>query len=292
MTCQEVQRVLLEPGCTAAHRRETAAALAHLESCPACRQAMDDYARIHDLMNSGDPAAEPHGGWTAFENRMLATVAPKRSTWLPATLRLAAAFLLGLILAHLYGVRPAAQPATPSNPSNATVATVAQSSPAPFTPQEVSQHARAFDAVSEAFDRRASWVLLANNTSDVGLADSDSPVHAARLLLLRLTMTSGNQTISSSDLMILPGQTASLTVPLADGRSLHYEIGTSTGEPTHLSLWAELQTAHGGEAVGALATQLRLQPGQKTSAGELVTTSGAYRLKIGFSQANLQRSDS
>jgi len=34
-----------------------------------------------------------------------------------------------------------------------------------------------------------------------------------------------------------------------------------------------------------LATQLQLQPNQKTTAGELVTSSGAYQLKIGFSQA-------
>jgi hypothetical protein len=52
-----------------------------------------------------------------------------------------------------------------------------------------------------------------------------------------------------------------------------------------LSLWAELQSPRGGQAIGALATQLQLHPNQKVAAGEMMTTSGAYQLKVGFSQA-------
>lgn len=157
-----------------------------------------------------------------------------------------------------------------------------------WTDTEVAQQAGAFEQVQQVFDHRAKWLLVANGDSDLGL--SEEPLASAHdtnmhILLLRLTMLHQNQVVSTADLAIVPGQSAKLNVPLSGGNSLRYEIGTSEQEPTRLSLWVELQTPHGGETLAALATTLQLHPDEKASAGQLVTSSGRYELKVAFSRA-------
>ncbi len=294
MMCEETRQALLE--LSGAQRRRAAEAFDHLRQCEACRAAMREYDRLHEALEPAEDA-EPVGGWSAFEDRLLDGGASVRGMWFSQTLKLAAAFLLGIMVievgrsvfwsraGNVVAVN-SATPATTTMPKPTTMPTPTPVATPPFTTQEVAQHAQAFDQVSQVFDRRTSWVLLANNTSDVGLVDQPI-VEQRKLLLLRLSMTRNKESVSSSDLVIVPGQSASLTVPLEHGQSLHYEIGTTTGEPTKLSLWAELQSSRGGQAIGALATELQLEPNQKTRAGELVTSSGEYQLKIGFSQTSI-----
>ncbi len=93
--------------------------------------------------------------------------------------------------------------------------------------------------------------------------------------------------VSRSDLVIVPGEGADLMVPIESGQKLRYHIGTTPEPPTRLSLWAELQSSAGaGRTLAALATDLPVQPGQVLGAGEMVTTSGSYALKIAFAQAD------
>lgn len=280
MNCDTYRQHLLQLDLSADERRATADALRHLETCADCQRAIAQYEQLQSSLKPDEQTPEPPGGWAAFENRLLASVEPRRASWFPQTMRLAAAFLLGILIVEAMRLVPSHStvPAPPSqNP------TIAQATPA-FTPQEIAQHAQAFNEVSQVFDRRASWVLLANNANDVGVADGPIADHR-KLLLIRLTMTHANEPVATSDLVIIPGQSASLTVPLQSGNSVHYEIGTTTGDSTRLSLWAELQGKGHKQALGALATELQVQPDEKLTAGELVTTSGAYQLKVGFSQA-------
>jgi hypothetical protein len=290
MQCSDVRQLLLDLDWTAVQRREVADALAHLERCADCRNAMEEFERVAEILKPVAQSPTPRGGWQAFEERLLddAPLPHQRGRRiLPQLARLAAAFLLGVIVIEAY--RAVSSKPTPIPPRDVAMNTNTNTNAVPFTPEEVVHNVKAFDEVSQAFDRRASWVMFAKDTSDVGL--SDQPVaqqEPKRLLLLRLTMSRGGDVISSSDLMIVAGQTASLTVPLTQGQSLRYEIGTTIGKPPRLSLWAELRTPRGdvGETIGALATQLQLEPNQKISAGEFVTSSGAYRLKIAFSEAS------
>jgi hypothetical protein len=287
MQCNDVRQFLLDLDWTAAQRREAAGALAHLDQCAECRKAMAEFERVAEILKPVAQPPAPHGGWQAFEARLLGdTPIPHQRgrRIVPQLARLAAAFLLGVIVIEAY--RAIATAPAPIPPRD--VATNTNANAVPFTPEEVVHNAKAFDQVSQAFDHRASWVMFAKGASDVGLSEQPVAQHETkRLLLLRLTMSRGVDVISSSDLMIVAGQTASLTVPLAQGQSLRYEIGTTIGKPPRLSLWAELRTPRRdvGETIGALATQLQLEPNQKISAGEFVTSSGAYRLRIGFSEA-------
>jgi endonuclease/exonuclease/phosphatase family metal-dependent hydrolase len=107
------------------------------------------------------------------------------------------------------------------------------------------------------------------------------------VLLLRLTLMHGRTIASDADLLVIPGQTANLKLPLKGGQTLHYRIGTSTDEPTRLSLWLEVQTPLGGQPIAALSTHLQLEPGQGVTAGQLATSAGDYELKIAFAREDL-----
>ena len=102
-----------------------------------------------------------------------------------------------------------------------------------------------------------------------------------KLLLVRLTMSQGGQERSRTDLIIVPGEDASLDVPFGTGQVLHYSIATPAGEGRRLSLWAEVRAPQdAGETLAALATSLKPLPGQVFNAGRLVTSSGGYNLEI------------
>jgi hypothetical protein len=157
-----------------------------------------------------------------------------------------------------------------------------------FVPAQLNHEVSAFDQVSKVFDGRASWMLVSDEASDVGVAPQ--VVSAAhQVLLLRLTLTLGGRIASEADLLVVPGQSANLTVPLAGENSLHYRIGTSADEPTHLSVVLEVNTPQGGQPLAGLSTNLRVEPGQNVTAGQLSTSDGEYELRIGFARAALPR---
>jgi hypothetical protein len=280
MPCDFARQALLEFGWNAATRQRAAQVLAHLETCSDCRQAVDDFDRLRESLETSDES-EPIGGWASFEARLSDAVKPQRSLrlrWLAvaaAVLISASAFELGRWME-----KPVTSPF-------ALVTTAAQPVTAPhFDPHEITQAVNAFDQVSKVFDGRASWMLVSRESSDVGVAP-DAVDLGRKVLLLRLTVTRSGQPASDADLLVIPGQTANLTVPIRGGQSLKYRIGTSADEPTRLAVWMEVSTPHGGQAVGALSTTLNMDPGQKVTAGQLSTTAGEYELKIAFSRATL-----
>lgn len=300
MNCQETRDTLVDFGWTGEERSRAAAAIQHLAECDACRAAAEDFERVERLLlSSRREDGVPVEGWEAFEDRLESTARHGgRAAMRPRMFRFAqfggalAASLLIAAVAYRLGLSRGMGPVS--------VAPVERPA-AQFAPGEVSQQVRAFGEVSQVFDGRASWVVMANNASDLGLASQ--PVAARGLLLLKLTMLRSGEAVSSADLVIVPGQSAELTVPMRDspGQSLHYRVGTSRGEPTDLTLWAEVVRsgdgiaaglARGGRPVGAepvaaLATTLQLGDEQRLTAGRLVTSAGAYELQIAFARAGM-----
>ena len=144
-----------------------------------------------------------------------------------------------------------------------------------------------FANVAEVFEGRARWVATAEDDPDLGLAAT--PIRpAAKVVLMRLVMSHGRKIVSDANLVIVPGESATLTVPFAEGRKLRYRVDTSRQEPRTLSVWAELQRADGDDQpLAALGTTLRPQGNQVLPAGRMVTSSGGYELEIAFSEAQL-----
>jgi hypothetical protein len=277
MSCNETRQTLLEIGCTADGRTRAAQALEHLKQCDSCREAMADFdkltAALGDRTVAEDLPVVPSGGWEQFNRRISR---PASSKWGPIAIAgIAAAILIALLLRPMLPGRTLPNQTADANGDDTMIQ---------FTPHDVDRRVQAFDQVAGVFDRRASWLLVADNASDMGVSDAaiDSD---EKLLLLRLTMLRAGKIISNADLIIVAGQSARLTVPLGEGVNVEYAIGTSADEPSRLSIWAQLMTPQGRQSLAALATSLQVKSGEKYNAGTMVTSAGGYDLKIAFRRA-------
>jgi len=288
-TCENIREFLAECDWDEAARSRAADALQHLQTCPQCAAFAADYDRIRSLLQPVTPGI-PEGGWGAMEQRLLNKTLHRRGWAHFFGLAIAASVLVavGYGIACLT-VNRTARPSTLSQIDEP--ATQAAKEPVAFYPQsDVAHEAKAFHEVSDVFEHRTAWLLVGDNTSDVGLSD-----HAIsdpqKILLLRLTMLRSGTTLSSADLAIVPGQSASLTVPGDRNTSVRYRITTSDELPTRLTISTELATPRGTEVLAALATTLRIESGQRLSAGNMVTSSGDYELQIAFARADADRDE-
>ncbi|MEX0654590.1 MAG: hypothetical protein WD534_16990 [Phycisphaeraceae bacterium] len=304
-----VQRRLLDRDWTLADLQEAVALAAYLDAHPACREAIETYDQVRRAlapadavagdatdrvppMNMGStaetnhPDAEPVGGWQAFDRRLSGRIQAitqptpiRRPRW-QWPLQLAAAVLLTTVAwkaGEMTGHGP--------GPAGAPIAGAPDADHARYLPADADQQVDVFGEVSAVFDRRAGWVAFANGRSELGI--SDHPVAVPpRLLVIRLTLARQGQTISQTDLVIVPGQRATLDLPLDDGQLLRYQLHVSDERPARLALWAELEHPDGrGDTLAALATRLQLQPGQVMPAGSMATEAGGYELTLGFREA-------
>lgn len=289
MSCQSVQQSVLEFGWDAAARGRAAEILDHIRSCPVCQERLKLYDRITDALFTPEAVgAEPPGGWVAFQRRLsdATPVASRRITLRLRPVGAIAASIGIVVAAFMLGQ-------TASRPDLKPIALMPSSRTSPderptFAPRQISEDVEAFNQVSQVFDGRASWMLVANGASDVGVENQPVLAGAGDVLLLRLTTTRAGKVASDADLLVVPGQTANLTVPLnSGGHSLHYRIGTSSGEPTRLAVWLDINTKQGGQPLAALATNLDVEPGQTVTAGQLATSAGEYEFTIEFVRARL-----
>jgi hypothetical protein len=278
MICENVQRTVIELGFDPAARQRLADALAHVETCATCRDAIGGYDRVAAVLAApADNEGSPPSGWQAFlETGLMATTRrppARRRQWSRLTLAVAASLVIGL-LGLTAG--PGIWSKWNSNGAAPTAASVAA-----LTPAEVSQRTREFSEINRAFDGRAGWVMLAGRQSDLGLAETASAVDP-RPLVLRLNLSHRGGAVANADVLIVPGQTADLTIPTLLGSQLRCRVVTSASDPSALSLRAELRAGPQREAQALLTTSLRLQGTTATPAGQLVTPDGEYDLKVLF----------
>ena len=160
----------------------------------------------------------------------------------------------------------------------------------PFEPparDEVMGRVQTFDEINQFFDGRTRWLLLSRGDTELGLDESTSPatrpaLGSGRVALLRLKLLRGNDVVSDTDLLIVPGANAELVVSTSGGALLRYRVVTSASKPGLVELRAELRPATAVEPQAALATHLQLIPDRATSAGQLVTPTGAYNLAVSY----------
>ena len=277
MTKEEIKQALLDYGWDAAERRRIAEILRAVETDEECDRAARDYDLLRSALARPEIEDMPPTGWDEFEDRLTETALSQRSiSWWKYT-AIAAGLLLALVLYR--DARQMDQSGT-TRPTGAALAGMG------FTVGEISDNAGAFAQVAEVFDRRASWLLLSDEASDVGLvADPQAP--ASRVLMFRFTVTHGGKTISNADLIIVPGQTADVTVPCSSERQIRYQVATTGESPTRVSLWVELQRdGRAGETLASVATDLAVHPGETLSAGQMATSSGEYSVHLSFSETH------
>jgi hypothetical protein len=283
-SCEEIREFCLECEWPDGDLQRALEAMAHLQSCPACAAAAAEFSRMRSVLKNENTGA-PSGGWSAFEKRLLETAVhrakPARWGWLA----IAASVLIAM---GGYGVgRWTNRPILATLPPAGTEASGSvQGATGALSQADIDGRVKAFHEISGVFENRAAWLLVGDNTSDMGVSNG-AINHETQVYLLRLTMLKSKKVISTADLVILPGQAASLTVPTDESSSLRYRIRTSEDQPTRLMISSQLMTPKGAEVVAALETTLQIKPGQKLSAGNMVTTSGDYELQIAFGRSEL-----
>jgi hypothetical protein len=96
LSCRQCREVAAELALGVLPGVERARALAHLDHCTACRNAVSTLTRTGDRVVELIPGAEPPAG---FEARVMAALAPaapqRRRRWVPAAAGVAAVALLG-----------------------------------------------------------------------------------------------------------------------------------------------------------------------------------------------------
>ena len=281
LKCDSNRSELLAFDWDAADRRRIAEALAHVEKCEHCQAAMADFDRMREALQPAATPVEPLGGWSEFETRLRRSAVRPRRRWSPSHLALAATLVLAVTGWATVLLRDYSSPSTLATrpPDRPIVANL--------TPEQVTRGVDVFDNVSQVFDHKASWVLISDADSDVGL--SNQPVQPGdQLLLLRLALTRDKEVASAAELAIVAGQDAELSVSGPQGARVRYRIATSKTRVRDIRLVAEIGRP-GDRATDAacLATSLHLEPGHVVSAGEVATSSGRYALNVGCSTVNL-----
>lgn len=278
MKCDQIRQELLRYDWDQTERQQMAECLAHLNICEECKQAFIDYDYIRSEMRGSESEKEPVGGWSALEERLTShiTTSPSRQIFIPGML--AASIVIAVIGWGLF--LNTKQEVGPSFVDKYVFKGL--------TSQEIKDQVEVFDQVSETFEGRTGWVVLANNNSDLGL--TAKPVEPVKqLLLLRLNVLCDGVVKSKADFMIVPGQTARLNMPVNHGTQINYQIATSQ-DTKRLQLWVEVVREGGDrETLAALATDIQPETGQVIDVGEMVTAAGRYGVRLACYQANIPR---
>ena len=284
-SCEQICEFLLQCDWPEGDVQRALEAISHLQSCPQCAAVAADFSQLQRALSNEKPGA-PSGGWSAFEQRLIEKTVHHARPHHRGRMAIAASLL---IAAGGYGLgRWANRPPVPLVAVESTVS--GQSSNGTLSQADVDCRVKAFHEISGVFENRAAWLLVGDNTSDMGLSNSTiESTH--QVYLLRLTMLKSKKVVSSADLVILPGQSASLVVPTDEQESLGYQIRTSIDQPTSLMISARLMTPAGAEPLAAIETTLQVKPGEKLSAGNMVTTTGEYELQIAFGRSQLGQSE-
>jgi hypothetical protein len=256
----------------------------HLDACPACQRALADYQAIQETLGSGE-TAEPEGGWSAFEGRLMRTAhAPviRRWRWNWAV---AAGLLLALTISNaaLWLKSSHGEPRVSANLPNNSAAEF----PSDMTDATV---AKAFSTLSDAYEGKTDWVMLSNESSELGLAADRTS--GKDLLILRLVVSRGGKEVSQVHLAIVPGATARVTVPSRTGQQLQYVVATDAQNPQRVALSMALEGTGkevGKETgLGSMATSITIPFGQSARTGQIATRDGVFDLSMSLQHAQVR----
>lgn len=272
-----------------------------------------------------DVSCLPVGGWAAFEARLQKTVTdaaagerfesargsssvgdappirlPSADSGSRGSAGLLRPWLVGGAVAaslmigwSLRGWAPPqfASPQLATTPGTPAVADP-KASAAPLASADLQQQLKVFREVDRVFDGRTGWLMTTttSNVSDVGLTSDQTaaPRSDGKLLVVRLNLVRGDGKVSGTDLVIVPGVSASVAVPTGDA-TMHYRIETSAADPMQLAVRLEMPPGEESGAAGTtnvLGTQLRLQPYVGAMAGRLVTPGGTFDLNVSAALAS------
>lgn len=271
--CDEIRLQMMDLCWTPQQYQQARQIVEHLQACEVCRQVQADYQAIQASLQPAE-TVEPAGGWGAFEQRLQRAAQsrpPVKARWgwsIAAGLLISALLLNAALL--LRGGRPPVRPVA-SLPANGTV-----QFPSDMTDSAI---AKAFSTISAAFEGRTDWVMLSDQSSELGLAAD--PAGVKDLLILRLVVTRGGTAVSQVHLAIVPGATARVTVPSRTGEQLQYVITTDAKDPQRIALWMALE---GGKekdtGLGSITTSLNIPYGQSSRTGQITTREGTYDLSM------------
>lgn len=275
MNCEDVRRALLEQDWDESDRQRFRDALQHADDCESCQTALADFDRLRTAVRPTEFESEPQGGWEAFDDRLTSRVLGGRRRWPVMPIALAASVVLGVAGWGLH-FRDRSEPGRAIGIENGNGMIVRA-----LTPAEIEERMQVFGQVSDVFDQRAGWVLIGDQASDLGLRETPAP-SISELLLLRLNVFRERALVSTADLVIVPGQVAELTVPSSSGPQVRYRVATGESRLNHVQFHVELAKPEQPQAaMASLTSDLSLVPGEVVSAGEMLTASGRYRVKIG-----------
>jgi len=279
-TCDRIQETLLNFDWTEEDRQRAREVLKHLDSCPDCAGAVADFDQIRNRLTP-DVSALTDDQWRTIDQR-LKTAAARPYVRLRWAMAVAAAIFIGFVSFQ-------AGRAGRSLPNIAMQSKIPSDTDFPFPAGDEAHQVEAFGKVSEVFDHRTIWVMNSDAQADMGLSKQDLAA-PHQVFLIRLAVDVAGRDVSNADLVIVPGQSAEMTVPINDSATIKYNIGTSANVPMTLNFWAQIQTPHGNDVLGAVSTSLQMNPGQKLTAGEITTERGSYRLKVAFGRYDLPQS--
>ena len=312
MICDDIRREMLDRDWDRATLGTASRVISHLDDCPACRQALEQYDTLRQLLHVAQEVPRSVGrDWAGRDwARAFPEVpkpAPRRLAW---AMVMAASLVAGIAGWGMYlhdrtaadrperlADKPSALPKDADRPGPSPLAsgsaeqgavplTVSACGPSiEFTPEEVTRGVAVFNTVYETFGGRTSWVAIGGHSADMGLMPTAAETR--RVILLRLVMSRNERRVSSTDLVVVPGQIATLDVPAESNQVLHYSITTTADADRRLVLWAEVrEPGAANKTLAALATTLNPVPGQVVAAGHLATSSGSYNLDVPFSEQN------
>jgi hypothetical protein len=299
MSCDENQQRILDQDWDESSLREAAELFAHIRECETCRQALQGHSALRGLLLQ-DGLATPIGGWQRFEDDLLqqvATMTQASSTPRPVSstnfsLAMVAASLLLAMVGWAFYFHADGHPESSvvQNTGTQSQARLAWSGEAfRLTAKEIKNGMALFRKVSEVADGQVGWVAVASNTAELGVSTEPLPPQE-KVFLLRLVLSRGDDKAPvDTNLVMVPGQTAVMTLPLEGGKHIRYRIKANENRGHEVSLVAKVQdAAHPQQAAAILATHLSPANGEVIRAGTLQTSDGCYELAMAFADHQLQ----
>lgn len=202
----------------------------------------------------------------------------------PSHWRMAALFVIGLLLglmaAQTFYSIPA--PSPPHHSSNHLTNHVkpAQEHPnAVPSAEALKTQLAAFEQVSDFLNQRAAWLAVSSDIQDIGV--SDRTLSPEFLTQIRVTAMQDDQTVSTTDILLVPGEPAQLVAPLHHGRQVVYTLMIDP-ERRDLSFSVRVENARNPSQSASIGTVVPLGKQSIIPAGQVQLGESSYRLLLGY----------